>query len=460
MLVGTLQELSAFEIPRSKVIPPAELQRQLFPFVEDFFRDKNDWRIWIDNVMMGRPEETNRPKEQQASYPIVSYPAIRLLLLLAQLRRIILQDYAVLMAGEDERSGERCLDISHTFAIQHPVFSSSAFRKFASKLRDSTNTGSAKLIRMPTASASAAASSSAAIAGPAFAAVVTTASGAAMRSHSMDEESMVQRLVQQGIPPEDFQRPLPQQHSAASFARLSPTRAADRNSSVNRDRDEDSRGNESSDFALLRPVLQALNDKVESLQQEKKDLSERNLQLQDQLDQAVAKTSHRPVSGIQAMIYDASLHDLRDENQSLRERLAVLEEEKKEAYLIATEATNVTDTLNHRVTELQEMVEGMWTMQAEAEAKVACDSMRQFQDQQALLRVQMDMIRQRMITDERMATLTAALEKSPCLEKSPGIEESLGFDNSPYVGELAGVDELAGLEKPPELGEMFEEVPE
>ncbi|KAG0277011.1 hypothetical protein BGZ95_006677, partial [Linnemannia exigua] len=433
MLVGTLQEPSAFEIPRSKVIPPAELQRQLFPFVEEFFPNKDDWRIWIDNVMMGRPEGTNRPKEQQASYPRVSYPAIRLLLLLAQLRRIILQDYAVLMAGEDEHSGERCFDISHTFAIQHPVFSSSAFRKFASRLRDSTGTGSAQLTRISTASASAAAASA-------------PATGAARRPHPMDEEAMVHRLVQQGIPPEEFQRPLSHQHSTTTFARLSSTRAADKDNST--DRDEDSIGNESSDFALLRPVLQALNDKVESLNKEKRELSERNLQLQDQLDRAVARTPQRPVSGIQAMIYDASLHDLRDQNQCLRERLAVLEEEKKEAYLIATEATHVTETLNQRVTELQAMVKGMWTMQAQAEAKVAGDdSLKLFQDQQTLLRDSMDIIRERIVA-EGMATLTTVLEKSPCLEKSPGLDE------------LSNLDELAGLKEPPALEKMLEEISE
>ncbi|KAF9910380.1 hypothetical protein EC991_006645 [Linnemannia zychae] len=363
MFVGTLLEPSAFQLPRSKVIPPVELQRQLFPFVEELFPNKDDWKIWIDNVMIGRPEDTNRPKEQQECYPRVSYPAIRLLLLLAQLRKIILQDYAVLMAGEDDR-GERRLDISHTFAIQHPVFSTADFQDFALRLRDSTGMGSAQLIRKPAAATSTATATAAStVSASALASSTTHTEG---EPHPMDEESVRHRLVQQGIPLRDFERPLLGRYSTDPVDRLSPTKTIEWNNTASKNKDNGSIGCENSDCALLRPVLRTLYDKIESLQREKKELVDRNRQLQDQLNQ-VTETPRRPVSGVQGLIYDASLQHLRDRNQELREKMTVLEEEKREAFLLASEAIKVTDALNERVTELQEMVEGMWSRQEEAE---------------------------------------------------------------------------------------------
>ncbi|KAG0284351.1 hypothetical protein BGZ96_011273 [Linnemannia gamsii] len=172
MLSGSLQKSSSFKIPRSKVTPSEELQRQLFPFVEHFFPGKEDWKIWVDNVMAGRPEDTNRPKELQASYPRVNHPAIRLLLLLARLRKIILQDYAVLMAGEDD-SGERSLD------------------EFASNLRETTGAGSAQLTRLP---------------GEADA---SDASATTKEGSPMDEDLAEGYLVQQEVTSEELESPFP-----------------------------------------------------------------------------------------------------------------------------------------------------------------------------------------------------------------------------------------------------------
>ena len=51
--------------------------------------------------------------------------------------------------------------------------------------------------------------------------------------------------------------------------------------------------------------------------------------------------------------------------------MATLEEDKREAYEFAAETIKVSDSLNERVTELQELVERIWMKQAEAEARVA-----------------------------------------------------------------------------------------
>ncbi|KAG0275564.1 hypothetical protein BGZ95_008639 [Linnemannia exigua] len=41
---------------RDAIIPPLELQRQIFPFIEKLFPDNDDWKFWIDNIMMNRPD--------------------------------------------------------------------------------------------------------------------------------------------------------------------------------------------------------------------------------------------------------------------------------------------------------------------------------------------------------------------------------------------------------------------
>ncbi|KAF9155471.1 hypothetical protein BG015_009759 [Linnemannia schmuckeri] len=432
MLSGVLQDSSSFELPRSKVIPSEDLQRQLFPFIEGFFPGKEDWNIWIENVMAGRPEDTNRPKELQASYPRVSYPAIRLLLLLARLRMIILQDYAVLMAGEDD-TGERRLDVSHTFALQHPVFSSLEFRTFASKLRESTGTGSAQLTQQPD--------------GDDAEAGVGVAE---MREGSpMGEESVVQHMVQQEVPPEESQAPIPKMLSTddcVSDKQGGQHNNDDTSSSRIIDVEKDL---ENREFALLRPVLLLLNEKITSLEQEKQKLATRNQQLQDQLDIATrtmmrpspppppplplippppiplpsppSPLSPQPVSSIQSLIHDLSL-------QALHEKVATLEEEKKEAYEFATEAIKVSHALNERVMELQELIEGMCTMQAEAEARIASDNLKQLQDQHMLLRYQVDIMRRQIVANERMAALSPSSSLSSTASSSSSLSSS---SNSP-----------------------------
>ncbi|KAG0284352.1 hypothetical protein BGZ96_011274 [Linnemannia gamsii] len=128
---------SARQLPRNRVLPPAELQRELFPFIEDFFPDNGDWRTWIDNIMMDRPLDTSRPEKERSYYRAADFPAIRLMRVLARLRKVILQDFAVIMTCEGE-DGECQFRAEYECAVQHPVFSTPAFRTFALQLFDAT----------------------------------------------------------------------------------------------------------------------------------------------------------------------------------------------------------------------------------------------------------------------------------------------------------------------------------
>ncbi|KAF9130221.1 hypothetical protein BGW39_003315 [Mortierella sp. 14UC] len=138
MLSTTLSQGSVFSLSRNRILPPAGLQRQLFPFVEDFYDNSSDWKIWVENIMMDRPETANRSPEQERDniYYKSDHPVIRLLLFVAGLRKVILQDFAAMVAGEGDEDGEKRTGYDHVFAIKHPVLSSPAFREFAGQLRE------------------------------------------------------------------------------------------------------------------------------------------------------------------------------------------------------------------------------------------------------------------------------------------------------------------------------------
>ncbi|KAF9149630.1 hypothetical protein BG015_008566, partial [Linnemannia schmuckeri] len=138
ILTTTLSQPSVFRLPRNRVLPPPELQRQLFPFIEDFYDDSADWKMWVENIMMDRPETTNRlpEKDKDIEYYKVDYPLIRHLLFVAGLRKVILQDFAAMVACETEEDGVRKTGFDHAFAVRHPVLSSPAFREFAAQLRE------------------------------------------------------------------------------------------------------------------------------------------------------------------------------------------------------------------------------------------------------------------------------------------------------------------------------------
>ncbi|KAG0309064.1 hypothetical protein BGZ97_013168 [Linnemannia gamsii] len=104
--------------------------RSIFPFIEKLFPTNEDWKAWIDNIMMNRPEDTYRSRNWRVHYSKENLPAIRLMLVLAHLRKIILQDIvAMKMCARDT------LYKKHRIA-NSPVFSSKSFCRFEHQLQE------------------------------------------------------------------------------------------------------------------------------------------------------------------------------------------------------------------------------------------------------------------------------------------------------------------------------------
>ncbi|KAG0283196.1 hypothetical protein BGZ96_012427 [Linnemannia gamsii] len=119
---------------RSVIIPPATLQREIFPFIEDLFPGNADWAQWIDNIMMDQDEGTNRVVDWRKGYQELDRAeTIRLALVLAHLRKVVLQDYVVLMASDPD---ELNLSAHHHLARQHRSFLSQPFKEFTVRLQN------------------------------------------------------------------------------------------------------------------------------------------------------------------------------------------------------------------------------------------------------------------------------------------------------------------------------------
>ncbi|KAF9911417.1 hypothetical protein EC991_003673 [Linnemannia zychae] len=119
------------EIHRETLTPPPNLQRQLFPFLEEMFASA-DWVQWILNIMTDRPEDEGRPRHSRYEYPDDSTPLIRIAVVLVYMRRVILQDVALLMAFEDCPGG---VEWDHCLFAEHPVLASKEFLDYAENLR-------------------------------------------------------------------------------------------------------------------------------------------------------------------------------------------------------------------------------------------------------------------------------------------------------------------------------------
>ena len=140
--------LERFWLARNTVIPSIELQKQLFPFIEDACSD-TFWELMIDNIMRDRDvfhgreelrEKLRRGecKEVKQVYTntdmqrVLSNEAIsrkRHLSLLAHLRKVILQDAAVILFGGGAAATHPVFD--------HPVFKTPAFQEFQQALLES-----------------------------------------------------------------------------------------------------------------------------------------------------------------------------------------------------------------------------------------------------------------------------------------------------------------------------------
>ncbi|KAI8606668.1 hypothetical protein EDD21DRAFT_429979 [Dissophora ornata] len=90
-MAGFRSENEDFWIARNTVIPPIELQKQVFPFIEALFPGNVDWAKWMENIMLDRPEDSNRLGNEAVTYPDEYIPAMRIMLILAHLRKSSLQ---------------------------------------------------------------------------------------------------------------------------------------------------------------------------------------------------------------------------------------------------------------------------------------------------------------------------------------------------------------------------------
>ncbi|KAF9910379.1 hypothetical protein EC991_006644 [Linnemannia zychae] len=133
ILTATLSNNSPFQLPRSKVLPSAELQKQLFPFIENYFADDADWQTWVDSITMDRPLDTSPSGKHRPYYKAGDFPTIRFMSVLACLREVILQDYAIMMTCEGE-DGQRLLRDEYACVYNNPVFSTPEFLVFAAQL--------------------------------------------------------------------------------------------------------------------------------------------------------------------------------------------------------------------------------------------------------------------------------------------------------------------------------------
>ncbi|KAF9941481.1 hypothetical protein BGZ65_003056, partial [Modicella reniformis] len=121
-------------LTRNTIIPPVELQRKLFPFIESQFPGDQDWVAWVENIMLDRDVYHGRSigakidrASQGAGYSIKGENQNevikrRHLILLAHLRKVILQDAVAIMTVEDPT----CNYGDH-YIFQQPVFKLPAF---------------------------------------------------------------------------------------------------------------------------------------------------------------------------------------------------------------------------------------------------------------------------------------------------------------------------------------------
>ncbi|KAI7816641.1 hypothetical protein BC939DRAFT_508130 [Gamsiella multidivaricata] len=125
-------------LARNTVIPPPELQRQVFPFIKDHFKElegREDWLQWLENVMMDRNVYHKRQSTKRMAISFSDILKIRMLLLLAHLRKVVLQDAVALMSLPNEPF----LYGDHRI-LQHSVFKGSLFLEFKGTLLRSMET--------------------------------------------------------------------------------------------------------------------------------------------------------------------------------------------------------------------------------------------------------------------------------------------------------------------------------
>ncbi|KAG0346433.1 hypothetical protein BG004_001747 [Podila humilis] len=153
-------------LPRNNMIPPVELQRLVFPFIEEQFPGDQDRVLWIENIIVDRdvfhgrktvhynalrtpaghrgrrhtkdtttdgvPADDGDDDDDDDDKHDYTIAKRRHLILLAHLRKIVLQDAAVLM--ELGMQDEQCRYHSH-HVFNYPVFKTQLLFDFRANLR-------------------------------------------------------------------------------------------------------------------------------------------------------------------------------------------------------------------------------------------------------------------------------------------------------------------------------------
>ncbi|KAF9342137.1 hypothetical protein BGX34_008692, partial [Mortierella sp. NVP85] len=66
------------------------------------FPGGGDGRLWLENIMMDRDEFEKRPSPSRFKYKVADFHKMRLLILLAHLRKVVLQDAVVLLEKNED----------------------------------------------------------------------------------------------------------------------------------------------------------------------------------------------------------------------------------------------------------------------------------------------------------------------------------------------------------------------
>ncbi|KAF9112015.1 hypothetical protein BGX27_004131 [Mortierella sp. AM989] len=135
-------------LPRNTYIPPVELQRQIFPFIEEYFDSHLDWLALVNNIMLDREEHTDRPpNDRMVLDDDEKYCLMIFLSHLVHLKKVILQDAAALM----ELQGQFDYGLHHIFG--DPVFKGALFSNYRAELHqlgdisNKIDTGIIKLLK-------------------------------------------------------------------------------------------------------------------------------------------------------------------------------------------------------------------------------------------------------------------------------------------------------------------------
>ncbi|KAG0373733.1 hypothetical protein BGX24_011310 [Mortierella sp. AD032] len=405
MMTATHSKASVFLLPRNRVLPPAHLQRQLFPFIERLFEGNSNWTTWIDNVMMDRPEETNRTAITRKIYNRMSGPTIRLGLLLARLRRVILQDFAVMMVSADIESSTRDTRKSfvHNIAVKHPVLSSLEFLEYASYLRDSMAERSPELSRTSTVrSIQSDKEVLRLLVQQRGSAITTDEEGKEEFAVDAEEELAVDGVTESATHSRHENQGPEQPSTIRAGSTQFPANAVSQTSNVDSD--------------IIQHDIQELRDRVASLEKDVLQLSNQNNRHQHHA--SGHSSAAWTLSPSDAITLNADPALLLQEIHRLRNRLAIEEQEKREAVEAATlaieaatMATEEEEALNNRVAEMEQSVHGIWTMMAQMQAdKYTADSrgmnletmgQQTRQSRQNLLMAQLESFRKKFVIDRK-----------------------------------------------------------